>query len=51
MWCVHEVVATKDIRQAVLAGVRQFVRHPFRRPKVPPPRHKGDCKEDHEDGC
>jgi len=48
---VHEVAVAKDIRQAVLAGVRLPVRHLLRRPKVPPPRQKRHYKEDHEDGC
>ena len=48
---VHQVAVAKDIRQAVLAGVRLPVRRLLRRPKVPPPRHIRQHKEDHEDGC
>ena len=47
---VHEVAVAKDIRQAVWAGVR-LPRDPLRRPKVPPPRHKRQHKENREGGC
>ena len=51
MWYVHEVAVAKDIRQAVLAGVRLFVRHLLRRPKVPPPRHKRQRNENRQEYC
>jgi hypothetical protein len=46
---VHEVAVAKDIRQAVWAGVR--LRQLLRRPKVPLPSHKRQCKENREGGC
>jgi len=47
---IHEVVAAKDIRQAVLAGVRLVARH-LRRPNVPPPSPNREQKEKREDAC
>ena len=44
---IHERVIAKDIRQAVRAGVR--LRYLLRRPKVPPPRHICQRKENRED--
>ena len=48
---VHEVVAAKDVRQAVFAGVRLVMRHLLRRPKVPPPSHICQQNEKRERGC
>jgi hypothetical protein len=45
---VQEGPVAKDIRQAVWAGVRLPGRHLLRRPKVPPPRHKRQRKENRE---
>jgi len=47
---IHEVVAAKDIRQAVLAVVRLVARH-LRRPNVPPPSPNREQKEKREDAC
>ena len=46
---VHEVAVAKDIRQAVWAGVR--LRHFLSRPKVAPPSHKRQCKENRDGSC
>ena len=46
---VHEVAVAKDIRQAVLAGVHLPARRLFRRPQVPPPRHKRQRNENRQE--
>jgi len=46
----RDVVAVKDVRQAVFAGVCLVVDH-LRRPNVPPPRHHREQKDECEDGC
>src|SRR6516165_9276396 len=46
----RDVVAVKDVRQAVPAGVCLVVDH-LRRPNVPPPSHNREQKEKYEDGC
>jgi hypothetical protein len=50
MRCVHEGAVAEDIRQGVLASIRVPVLHILRRPKVPPPGHKCQGKEN-RDGC
>src|SRR6516164_1782012 len=46
----RDVVAVKDVRQAVFAGVCLVVDH-LRRPNVPPPSHNREQKEKCKDGC
>jgi hypothetical protein len=46
----RDVVAVKDVRQAVFAGVCLVVDH-LRRPNVPPPSYNREQKEKCEDGC
>src|SRR6516165_5035163 len=46
----RDVVAVKDVRQAVFAGVCLVVDH-LRRPDVPPPSHNREQREKWEDGC
>src|ERR1700757_2968198 len=46
----RDVVAVKDVRQAVPAGVCLVVNH-LRRPDVPPPSHNREQKEKCADGC
>jgi hypothetical protein len=46
---VHEVAVAKDIRQAAWGGVH--LRRLLRRPKVAPPRHKRQHKENRKGGC
>ena len=46
----RDVVAVKDVRQAVPAGVCLVVDH-LRRANVPPPSHNREQKEKCEDGC
>src|ERR1700758_1488095 len=46
----RDVVAVKDVRQAVPAGVCLVVNH-LRRPNVPPPSHNREQKEKCADGC
>ena len=46
----RDVVAVKDVRQAVPAGVCLVVDH-LRRPNVPPPSHNREQREKCEDGC
>jgi hypothetical protein len=48
---VHEGAVTEDIRQVVWAGIGPSVRHPFRRPKVPPPHRKRQRKESRDGSC
>jgi hypothetical protein len=48
---VHEGAVAEDIRQGVWAGIRLPVRHLLRRPKVPPPSHKRQRKENRENSC
>ena len=48
---VHEGAVAEDIRQGVLAGIRLLVRPLLRRPKVPPPSHKRQRKENRENSC
>ena len=48
---VYEGAAAEDIRQDVLGGIRLPVRHLLRRPKVPPPSHKCQRKENHDSSC
>jgi hypothetical protein len=48
---VHEGAVAEDIRQGVLAGIRRPVRHLLRRPKVPPPSHKRQRKENRDGNC
>jgi hypothetical protein len=48
---VHEGTVAEDIRQGVLAGVRLPVRRLLRRPKVPPPSHKRQRKENRDGSC
>ena len=47
----HEGAVAEDIRQGVLAGIRLPVRHLLRRPKVPPPSHKRQRKENRDGSC
>src|SRR6478609_8488090 len=44
-------MVAEDIRQGVLAGIRLPMRHLLRRPKVPPPSHKRQRKENRENSC
>ena len=46
----RDVVAVKDVRQDVFAGVCLVVDH-LRRPNVAPPSHNREQKEKCEDGC
>jgi hypothetical protein len=46
----RDVVAVKDVRQAVFAGVCLVVDH-LGRPNVPPPSRDREQKEKCEDGC
>src|SRR6516164_4326968 len=46
----RDVVAVKDVRQAVFPGVCLVVDH-LRRPDVPPPSHNREQKEKCEDVC
>jgi len=46
----RDVVAVKDVRQAVPAGVCVVVDQ-LRRANVPPPSHNREQKEKYEDGC
>jgi hypothetical protein len=46
----RDVVAVKDVRQAIFAGVCLVVDH-LRRPDVPPPSHNREQKEKCQDGC
>jgi len=46
----RDVVAVKDVGQAVFAGVCLVVDH-LRRANVPPPSHNREQKEKCEDGC
>src|SRR6266436_363531 len=48
---VHEWAVAEDIRQGVLAGIRSPARHLLRRPKVPPPSHKRQRKENRDGNC
>src|SRR6478672_6851548 len=48
---VHQGTVAEDIRQGVLAGIRLPMRHLLRRPKVPPPSHKRQRKENRENSC
>src|SRR5271156_3816071 len=45
---VHKGAVAEDIRQGVLAGVRQPMRHLLRRPKVPSPSHERQRKENRD---
>jgi hypothetical protein len=45
---VHEGTVAEDIRQGVWAGIRLPVRRLLRRPKVPPPSHKRQRKENRD---
>ena len=47
---VHEGAVAEDIHQGVLAGVCPW-RYFLRRPKVPPPGHKRQCKEKRDGNC
>ena len=46
----RDVVAVKDVRQTVFAGVFLVADH-LRRPNVPPPSHNREQKEKCEGGC
>src|SRR6516225_3534791 len=46
----RDVIAVKDVRQAVFAGVCLVADH-LRRPNVAPPSHNREQKEKCEDGC
>ena len=48
---VHEGAVAEDIRQGVLAGLRLPLRHLLRRPKVPPPGHQRQRKENRHGSC
>src|SRR5476651_2437222 len=52
---VHDGGVADDIHQGVLASIRPPVWHLLRRPKVPPPSHKRQRKENrdgsYKNGC